>query len=78
MAEAFQHIESWGTGIRRMIEDYAQLKLPEPVFTEIGDAFRVEIYRKQTILPATGQASTEQVTEERIKELVEYCSTPRN
>ena len=81
-------IESWGTGIRRIIEDCAQLKLPEPVFSEIGDAFRVEVYRKQSVQPATGQASTEQVpskhrasteqvTEERIKELVEYCSTPR-
>jgi predicted HTH transcriptional regulator len=92
-------IESWGTGIRRIIEDCAQLNLPEPVFSEIGDAFRVEVYRKQAIQPATGQASTEQVpskyrasteqvpskhrasteqvTEERIKELIEYCSTPR-
>jgi predicted HTH transcriptional regulator len=54
-------IESWGTGIRRIIEDCAQLNLPEPVFSEIGDAFRVEVYRKQAIQPATGQASTEQV-----------------
>ena len=54
-------IESWGTGIRRIIEDCAQLNLPEPVFSEIGDAFRVEVYRKQAIQPATGRASTEQV-----------------
>jgi predicted HTH transcriptional regulator len=60
-------IESWGTGIRRIIEDCAQLNLPEPVFSEIGDVFRVEVYRKQAIQPATSRASTEQVPGKSLK-----------
>ena len=54
-------IESWGTGIRRILEDCAHAGLPEPDFSEVGDAFRVEIYRKQVNQLAPDQASTEQV-----------------
>lgn len=54
-------IESWGTGIRRILEDCANAGLPEPGFCEIGDAFRVEIYRKQVNQLAPDRASTEQV-----------------
>jgi len=54
-------IESWGTGIRRILEDCSHAGLPEPGFSEVGDAFRVEIYRKQVKQLAPDQASTEQV-----------------
>jgi len=55
-------IESWGTGIRRILEDCANAGLPEPGFSEIGDAFRVEIYRKQINQLAPDPASTQQVS----------------
>lgn len=55
-------IESWGTGIRRILEDCAHAGLPEPDFSEVGDAFRVEIYRKQVKQLAPDHASTEQVS----------------
>ena len=54
-------IESWGTGIRRILEDCANAGLPEPGFSEVGDAFRVEIYRKQVDQLAPDPASTQQV-----------------
>jgi len=54
-------IESWGTGIRRILEDCANAGLPEPGFSEVGDAFRVEIYRKQVNQLAPDQTNTEQV-----------------
>lgn len=31
-------IESWGTGIRRILEDCALVGFPEPEFSEVGDA----------------------------------------
>jgi len=81
-------IESWGTGIRRILEDCALAGLPEPGLSEVGDAFRVEIYRKHVKQLAPDPASTQQVpskfpaSEEpvlygRMKDLVEYCAVPR-
>lgn len=48
IAEVFSQmglIESWGTGIQRMIEGCRKAGIPEPVFEELGDSFRVTIYR---------------------------------
>ena len=40
-------IESWGTGIQRMIDGCIEAGIPEPVFEELGDSFRVTIYRNE-------------------------------
>ncbi|MDD3893289.1 MAG: ATP-binding protein, partial [Bacteroidales bacterium] len=48
IAEVFAQmgiIESWGTGIQRMIDGCLEMGVPEPVFEELGDSFRVTIYR---------------------------------
>lgn len=50
IAEVFAQmgiIESWGTGIQRMIDGCIEAGIPEPVFEELGDSFRVTIYRNE-------------------------------
>ncbi len=49
IAEVFSRmelIEEWGTGIRRILKRAEEYELPEPEFLEIGDTFRVNLYRK--------------------------------
>ena len=49
IAEVFNRmkiIEEWGTGISRIISGCKEYGLPEPEFLEIGDSFRVNIFRK--------------------------------
>lgn len=49
IAEVFSRmeiVESWGTGIRRIVNRAKEYGLPEPEFLEIGDTFRVNLYRK--------------------------------
>lgn len=38
-------IESWGTGIKRIVSSCREYGLKEPEFLEIGDSFRVNLYR---------------------------------
>lgn len=49
VADAFYYmriIEAWGTGIPRIIQSCREYGLKEPLFEELGDSFRVTIYRK--------------------------------
>ena len=39
-------IEQWGTGIQRIINRAKEYDLPKPEFREIGNTFRVNLYRK--------------------------------
>ena len=48
IAEVFsrmQIIESWGTGIKRMFSSCKEYGIREPELLEIGDSFRVNLYR---------------------------------
>ena len=50
IAEVFSRmelIEGWGTGIRRIIKRAEEYQLRTPEFTEIGDTFRVNLFRKE-------------------------------
>lgn len=38
-------IESWGTGIKRMFSSCEEYGVKEPELLEIGDSFRVNLYR---------------------------------
>ena len=40
-------IEQWGTGIQRIISRAKEYGLPKPEFREIGETFRVNLYRKK-------------------------------
>ena len=49
IAEAFHYmkiVEAWGTGIPRIISRCKEYGLLEPVFEELGDGFRVTLFRK--------------------------------
>jgi len=39
-------VESWGTGIRRIVNRAKEYGLPSPKFQEVGEIFRVNLYRK--------------------------------
>lgn len=39
-------MEEWGTGIRRILKRAEEYGLQKPEFLEIGDTFRVNLYRK--------------------------------
>ena len=48
VAKVFEEMglyESWGTGLRRIQDSCREYGLPDPEFLEIGDMFRVNIYR---------------------------------
>ncbi len=58
IAEAFHYmgiVEAWGTGIPRIIDKCAEYGLPEPSFEELGDGFRVTIFRAKNDM--VGEAS---------------------
>lgn len=48
IAEVFAQmgiIEAWGTGIQRIIDSCLKMNIKEPLFEELGDSFRVTIFR---------------------------------
>ena len=42
-------IEEWGTGISRIISGCKEYGLSDPEFIEVGDSFRVNIFRKTSL-----------------------------
>lgn len=49
IAEAFHYmriVEAWGTGLPRIINRCREYGLPEPIFEEFGDGFKVTLFRK--------------------------------
>ena len=44
-------VEAWGTGIPRIINRCKEYGLPEPVFEEFGDGFKVTMFRKVSNTP---------------------------
>jgi predicted HTH transcriptional regulator len=63
IAKAFEEMdlyESWGTGLRRIQDSCRDYGLPAPEFLEIGDMFRVNIFRAPASQPAS-EADAKQV-----------------
>lgn len=70
VAEVFSRmelIEEWGTGIRRILKRAKEYGLPEPDFQEIGDTFRVNLYR-----PVNVKADRNIIIQERQQRIIEY------
>ena len=61
IAEVFNRmgiVEQWGTGLRRILDSAKEYGLPEPDFVELGDAFRVCLYRN-----ISGDKMTDKMTD---------------
>ncbi len=67
IAEVFNRmkiIESWGTGIKRMISSCKEYGIREPEFLEIGDSFRVNLYRPSYYMKSSPKSSPKSSMEE--------------
>lgn len=59
IAEAFHYmhiVEAWGTGLPRILNRCKEYGLPEPLFEEFGDGFKVTLIRK--VSNAQGKVSS--------------------
>lgn len=80
IAEVFSRmeiIEEWGTGIRRIIKRAEEYGLPEPEFMEIGDTFRVNLYRKTNKKPIKAdkksiKADKKPIKADRIDKILDF------
>lgn len=64
LAEAFHYmhtVEAWGTGLPRIINRCKEYGLPEPLFEEFGDGFKVSLYRKVSNAPENVSNAPENV-----------------
>jgi len=69
IAEVFSRmeiVESWGTGIRRIMNRAKEYGLTEPEFQEIGDTFRVNLYRKADKKPIKADKKPIKVNREKM------------
>ncbi len=65
LAEAFHYmhiVEAWGTGLPRIINRCKEYGLPEPLFEEFGDGFKVSLYRKVSNAPENVSNAPENVS----------------
>jgi predicted HTH transcriptional regulator len=54
IAEAFHYmhiVEAWGTGLPRIVNRCKEYGLPNPLFEELGNGFKVSIFRKVSNAP---------------------------
>lgn len=59
----FMHIvEAWGTGIPRIINRCNEYGLPEPVFEEFGNGFKVVLFKKVSNAPKKVSNALEKVS----------------
>ena len=80
IAEVFSRmeiIEEWGTGIRRIIKRAEEYGLPKPEFMEIGDTFRVNLYRKTNKKPIKAdkksiKADKKPIKADRINKILDF------
>lgn len=64
IAEAFHYmhiIEAWGTGIPRIINRCKEYGLPDPIFEEFGNGFKVTMFRKVSNVIENMSSTTEKV-----------------
>lgn len=54
-------VEAWGTGIPRIINRCNEYGLPEPVFEEFGNGFKVVLFKKVSNAPKKVSNASEKV-----------------
>lgn len=54
-------VEAWGTGIPRIINRCNEYGLPEPVFEEFGNGFKVILFKKVSNAPEKVSNASEKV-----------------
>ena len=81
IAEVFSRmkiIESWGTGIKRMFSSCKEYGIREPELLEIGDSFRVNLYRPSynevSLSSPKGSLKDLNSTQQKIMELLQKNS----
>ena len=74
IAEIFSRmkiIESWGTGIKRMYHSCREYGIKEPELLEIGDSFRVNLYRPSYDKNNKSSSKSLNSTQNRILEMIQ-------
>jgi predicted HTH transcriptional regulator len=79
IAEAFHYmhiVEAWGTGLPRIINRCKEYGLPDPLFEEFGDGFKVTLFRKMSNAPKKVSNAAEKVSNatEKVSNAVEKVS----
>ena len=54
-------VEAWGTGLPRIMNRCKEYGLPEPLFEEFGDGFKVTMFRKVSSTPEKVSSAHEKV-----------------
>lgn len=90
IAEAFHYmhiVEAWGTGLPRIINRCKEYGLPDPLFEEFGDGFKVTIFRKvsnapqkvsnafEKYQPLLKEANATDVFVNNIEKVFKHCGT---
>ena len=81
IAEIFSRmhiVEGWGTGVQRMLDGCKEYNIQPPKFTEIGDCFRVEFFRKKTNVQENVYVNVQENKKLTKKEWVFELITERN
>lgn len=75
----FMHIvEAWGTGIQRIINRCNEYGLPEPVFEEFGNGFKVVLFKKvsntfEDYIPLLNAVGATDIYINNIRIVYEHC-----
>jgi predicted HTH transcriptional regulator len=82
IAEAFHYmhiVEAWGTGLPRIINRCKEYGLPDPLFEEFGDGFKVTLFRKVSnateLLQGKNDSNEEKTVVSEEKQLIEKEKT---
>lgn len=81
IAEIFSRmhiVEGWGTGVQRMLDGCKEYNIQPSKFTEIGDCFRVEFFRKKTNVQENVHVNVQENKKMTKKEWVFELVTERN
>jgi predicted HTH transcriptional regulator len=75
-------VEAWGTGLPRIINRCKEYGLPDPLFEEFGDGFKVTLFRKVSNAPELLQGkndSNEEITVgSKKKQLIETINRDKS